>query len=110
MNEITEEEVDAFFADVVNYDEDPLAPINPLTYKTPEGDSCLHIAAARGNERVANYLIDRGLDVNSVGDMGSTPLHYAYMFGTVDVQNLLIRRGARSDVRNEFGLVPGDSK
>ncbi len=95
------------FSDIINYEsDDPLEPINPLTYHTPEGDSCLHLATIRGNFRAVELLLEAGLDVNQAGDMGNTPLHYAYKFGHDDIVHLLIENGALTDIVNEFGDTP----
>jgi ankyrin repeat protein len=92
------------FSDLVNYGaDDPLAPVDPVTYKTPEGDSCLHIAAARGDLRSVKLLLDAGLDVNQVGDMGNTPLHYANKNKQRDAVEFLLSRGANRDAINDFG-------
>jgi ankyrin repeat protein len=94
----------AAFRDLLNYSaEDPTEPIDPLTYKTPEGDSCLHYAAMRGDLRAAQILLDAGLDPNLLGDMSCTPLHYARKLGHRNVVDLLIARGASPNLINEFG-------
>src|SRR5690349_14202686 len=63
-------ELQAGFSDQLNYSaDDPTGPIDPLTYQTPEGDSCLHIAAMRGDLRAIELLLDLGVDVNKRGDM-----------------------------------------
>lgn len=104
MNANDRRYLEAAFSDVVNYgSEDLLAPIDPLTYKTPEGDSCLHIAAGRGDFRAVSLLLDCGFDVNLRGDLGNTPLHYACMGAHDDVAGLLISRGASSALTNELG-------
>ena len=92
------------FRDLINYEsEDPGKPIDPLTYVSPDGDTCLHIAALRGNLRVVELLLKAGLDVNRQGDMGYTPLHYAK---TQPVINCLIENGASTSIENEFGRKP----
>ena len=107
LNQSQLEELNEAFKDLWNYDSDDLdEPINPLTYHWPEGDSCLHIAALRGNKRVVEILLDAGLDINEKGDMGNTPLHYAKSHGTPEVVDLLIKRGADVNVVNEFGRKP----
>ena len=94
----------AFFSDMINYDaDDPLEPINPLTYRTPEGDSCLHIAAIRGDFRAVKLLIEAGLDVNFIGDMGYTPLHYASKGNHQTIVDFMLSKGAQSNITNEFG-------
>lgn len=92
------------FANDLNYGgEDICAPIDPLTYKNPEGDNCLHIAAMNGETRAINYFIAAGFDVNGRGDMGHTPLHYAKTFKHAEVIKLLLENGADPDLLNEFG-------
>jgi len=90
------------FSDLINYahfDE----PIDPLTYVAPDGDTCLHVAARRGDLRSVELLVSAGLDVNRQGDMGCTPLHYAKTKAIVD---LLLAAGARTDIENDFGKSP----
>lgn len=95
------------FSDLLNYDaDDPLSPIDPLSYRTPEGDTCLHLAAIRGDDVAARYLIELGLDVNSCGDMHNTPLHYAVRHGNASIVDLLLQSGASTDKKNEFGEKP----
>lgn len=97
------------FSDLLNYDaNDPLEPIDPLTYRSPEGDTCLHIAALRGDLRSVQLLLEAGLDVNDLGDMGNTPLHYARKRGHEEVVQLLLRQGANPNIRNEFGEKAAD--
>ena len=92
------------FKDLINYEtEDPCEPVDPLTYVTPDGDTCLHIAALRGNLSVVKLLLKAGLDINRPGDMGYTPLHYAK---TQAVMNFLIENGASTSAINEFGEKP----
>lgn len=94
----------AAFSDQLNYgDDDIFKPINPLTYLMPEGDSCLHIAAIRGDLRAVKLLVEAGLDVNFIGDMGYTALHYASSFKHQEIIDFLLSKGARPDIINEFG-------
>jgi len=95
------------FSDLINYEaDDPLEAIDPLTYRSPEGDSCLHIAAIRGDHLAVELLIKAGLDVNLQGDMGNTPLHYAKKFGHDEIVSLLVQQGASTEIRNDFGKTP----
>jgi ankyrin repeat protein len=92
------------FADLMNLlSDNPLDPVDPVTYREPSGDTCLHIAAIRGDLRAAQLLLAAGLDVNSLGDMGNTPLHYANSFNHLNIEQLLIKRGADTSLVNEFG-------
>ena len=104
MDESARKYLDAAFSDLVNYDaEDPLQPVDPVTYLTPEGDSCLHIAAGRGNLQAVRLLVEAGLDVNLRGDLGNTPLHYARKGAHGEVVQFLINKGATPGLENELG-------
>lgn len=92
------------FADLMNLQsDDPLEPVDPLTYREPSGDTCLHIAAIRGDLRAVQLLLSAGLDINFPGDMSNTPLHYAHSFKRFSVEQLLIKNGADRSLVNEFG-------
>ena len=94
------------FSDLLNYDaQDIFKSIDPITYLNPEGDSCLHIAAGRGNLRAVRLLLEAGLDVNLRGDLGNTPLHYAHKHS--EIVRLLIEHGARLEVENDLGQKAG---
>lgn len=78
MDESARKYLKTVLSDLLNYDaEDPLQPVAPLSYLTPEGDSCLHVAAGRGDLQAVRVLVDAGLNANLRGDLGNTPLHYA---------------------------------
>jgi ankyrin repeat protein len=97
------------YPDLLNYSADDLfSPIDPLAYLLPDGDSLMHIAAIRGDERTISLLLDAGGDPNSIGDMGETPLHYAYDHDHKGIVELLLDHGANPSIRNEFGNLPGN--
>lgn len=97
-------ELQAAFAGLLNHESDnPFTPIDPLTYRASDGDTCLHLAAHRGNIRAVELLIKAGLDINQPGDMGYTPLHYA---STPEVIAFLLLHGASPSIRNELGNLP----
>lgn len=68
-------------------------------------------AARSGYYRVVEALLDRGGDPNVAMDAqtGQTPLHFAAAAGETAVARLLIRRGARLDVKDADGLTPVDA-
>lgn len=97
-------ELQNIFSDLMNYEnEDPLAPIDPLTYLSSDGDTCLHIAARRGNLRAIQLLLKAGLGVNALGDMSCTALHLA---ATPEIAQELLSNGADPSIKNEFGRSP----
>jgi ankyrin repeat protein len=104
LSEVEVQELQKKYSYLVNYEsEDPDAPIDPLTYVDSNGDALLHIAAQNGDLRTVEMLLKAGVDVNQVGDMGNTALHYAK---AEDVASLLLAHGASIEVRNEFGQRP----
>ena len=99
-------ELSVAFAYVMNYEaDDPMTPIDPISYRAPDGDTCLHIAAQKGDVRAVALLLQAGLNPNELGDMGSTPLHLA---SNREVAALLRAGGASSEIINEFGRKPGE--
>lgn len=105
--ELTQAELDELataFSDVTNYEsDDPTEPVDPLTYRAPDDDTCLHIAARRGDLRALELLLKAGLDINGRGDMGTTALHCAK---TKKAAEFLIECGASLEVMDEFGRLP----
>ncbi|MCG7981432.1 MAG: ankyrin repeat domain-containing protein [Candidatus Thiodiazotropha lotti] len=110
LTEIEYLELKDIFQDVPNYEsEDPLEPIDPLVYEAPDGDTCMHIAARRGDVRAMELLVKAGLDVNSIGDIGCTPLHYAVSSRNQNAIKFLLDHGASTAIKNELGLFPLDN-
>jgi len=101
LNDQELDELLVIFRDVINYEADDVCtPIDPLTYVAPDGDTCLHIAAHRGNRRAVELLLKAGANPNRPGDMGYTALHYA---SDPNVITLLLDHGASGNVLDEFG-------
>jgi uncharacterized protein len=95
------------FSDLPNFQsENTLDPIDPLNYCGFGNESCLHIAAFRGDLKAINLLINADLDINAKGDMGSTPLHMAYSGKQAEAITLLLSKGANPELRDEFGRLP----
>jgi cytohesin len=54
----------------------------------------------------ARYLLEHGADVNAVGEFGWTPLHAAAYQGLTDVIELLVSRGAKTEIKDKLGQTP----
>jgi len=52
------------------------------------------------------FFLDRGADVDAVGDNHSTLLHRASYSGVVEAAQLLLERGANINARNQEGQTP----
>ena len=80
---------------------------NPLDFQY-DGDNFLHLAVRRGDYRAVELILKAGVDVNQLGDMGETALHYAMDKGWEDIVRLLLAHGASREIRDEFGKRPGE--
>ncbi|KAE8444282.1 hypothetical protein EG329_000689 [Mollisiaceae sp. DMI_Dod_QoI] len=66
----------------------------------------------KGGIPAMKYLIDRGVDVNTVGTMagtqGGTPLHYAAKLKSKEKLTLLLEAGADKNIKSSSGRTPVD--
>lgn len=67
------------------------------------GNSLLHIIVKTGNIRFAEFLLDIGLDVNSVNDNLETPLQYACFWSDFEMVKFLVDNGADINYIGEDG-------
>jgi ankyrin repeat protein len=92
---------------LVNYEsDDPDCPIDPMNYVDSNGDSLLHIATNAGDLTTVILLLKAGVNVNQIGDMGSTALHYARAKRHDDIANILLEYGALVNIEDDFGQLP----
>ncbi len=61
------------------------------------------IASGMGHTEIVQDMIEAGLDVNVIGLHGRTALMAAAKFDRLDTVKLLLKNGARIDVKNEAG-------
>lgn len=52
----------------------------------------LHIATLNGNHEIAEYLIEKGANVNSKDNEGKTAMHYAALSNNVDLIKAMIEQ------------------
>lgn len=67
------------------------------------GMTPLHMASVRCQQRVAQMLIEKGADVNTLKDDGWTPLHHSCQNGDVSLVKLLLDNGADLNIRTGGG-------
>jgi ankyrin repeat protein/predicted alpha/beta superfamily hydrolase len=70
------------------------------------GSSPLHLAAVAGRQEVAAALLDAKANLELPDNQRNTPLAAACMRFKPEVAKLLIGRGARVNVRNQWGQAP----
>jgi uncharacterized protein len=75
----------------------------------PQRNQPLHAAVALGgSEATVLLLLEAGADVNATQAGGFTPLHSAAAAGKPELVKLLLKHGARADIRCDQGKLPGD--
>mmetsp|Transcript_12444 Transcript_12444/g.15581 ORF Transcript_12444/g.15581 Transcript_12444/m.15581 type:complete len:357 (+) Transcript_12444:68-1138(+) len=70
----------------------------------------LHDASRRGNIEMILFLLnDVGIDVNSKGRQGLSPLHFAARSGRAEAAELLLKCGANANTLDSMGKTPLDA-
>ena len=107
LNPEQTERLQRAYSFLINFDDDDQsAPIDPDTYRQPDGDRLIHIAAMRGDLITVALLLSAGEEINAIGDMGQTAAHYAAIGQHREVFDLLMERGADATIADEFGKTP----
>ncbi|MFC1564706.1 ankyrin repeat domain-containing protein [candidate division KSB1 bacterium] len=68
--------------------------------------TALHSAARYGAVSVSEYLIEKGVDLNSGDEKGNSPLHLASLYGHDGIVELLVNSNADINAVNVDGDVP----
>jgi ankyrin repeat protein len=77
-------------------------------FKTEKMDSQKHAlfqAAEFGDAQLVQYLLNKGLDIDSQDEEGDTPLHHAVRWGHNAVVTYLLRRRASVFIKNKKGYT-----
>jgi len=82
-----------------------------ITYKKCEtqrpntlGETSLHFAAKEGLTKIADQLIDQGVNIDTFTRLNEeTPLMIALIYGHADIAWRLIKKGADLSVKDDFG-------
>lgn len=75
--------------------------------KTIDGRTPLHLACLRGYPDIVKLLLNCGnCDINAVDLLGDTSLHLVTRNANVRIVQLLMRYGARTNIRNFRGITP----
>ena len=74
--------------------------------RSPDGDTPLHYAAARGAPEISWALLSAGARVDAASVAGATPLHFAAQAGNRVVVEWLLEAGAEPDAADANGNTP----
>lgn len=83
--------------------------VDLVGWRSPEGDSLLHIAAIRGDDFAVRAFVQAGIDVNSRGEFGLTPLHYAVALKRHATKTVLLELGADPSALSDSGIQAIDN-
>lgn len=80
---------------------------NPNMHSRQQGMTALHIASAKNSIETIKYLLQaKNIEINPLDQTKSTPLHLAVKNRHYDTVNLLLKNGARLNIKNIAGLTP----
>ena len=82
--------------------------VNTRAHNDPNGDQPIHVAAFINRCDYVQSLLEAGADANSIGDMKTTPLHYAVSNGNSEMVKLLLSYGASPHIVSEFCVTALD--
>ena len=74
--------------------------VNFYKLTNKDGNTFLHLVVIEDLPELAEYLIDKGTNVNTQNNEGDTPLHIAIRNKYKDCIDLLMKNGARIDIPN----------
>lgn len=72
------------------------------------GNTLLHYATRTSNLAMVKFLVEKGLDVNSLNDQYETPLFSAVKNNNFEIVNYLVKEGAFIDIKNRRFETPHD--
>ena len=61
----------------------------------------LHMSARNGSLEILEFLMVKGLNINSADKLGNTPLHYAVHNDYLLCINLLVEKNAKDNILNK---------
>lgn len=77
-----------------------------LNDRNVDGRTPLCLAAYRGRDEMAEWLIQAGADVDAADSLGRTPLYWSAAQNKRKTAEQLLARGAEVDARDEWGRTP----
>jgi ankyrin repeat protein len=85
-----------------NYDQhEAVKHVNLKQIKNQRGDSLLHISVLENYIELVEYLLNKGLDVNSQNEDGNTPLHLAVKTDNKEITKILLQWNADLNISNK---------
>ncbi|MFS9037648.1 ankyrin repeat domain-containing protein [Streptococcus australis] len=67
------------------------------------GETLLNLAVNSQTKKDVILLIENGANVNQQGELNFTPIQNACLHGNIDIIEILLKNGAKTNIKNEFG-------
>jgi len=80
--------------------------VNQILTHDDYGRRIIHIASIHYNEEIMNLILAVKPDLNKRDAIENTPLHYACMYGHIDLVDKLLKLGAEPNMKNKKGQTP----
>ena len=77
----------------------------PVDAKDTHGNTMFSIGCQNGNKRIGKLLLRRGADMDTTNLLGQTPLHYCFAYGSQELAEYLLAKGADDSIMNADGLT-----
>jgi uncharacterized protein len=77
-----------------------------IRIRNKTGNTLLHLSAECGHQKVIEFLLKQGAEINRKNHEGNTPLHLAVSARKPHALSLLVKKGANVNARNNAGEAP----
>ena len=78
----------------------PITSVHDLWFM---GETLLNLAVNSQSKKDVILLIENGANVNQQGELNFTPIQNACLYGNLDIIEILLKNGAKTNIKNEFG-------
>lgn len=78
----------------------PITSVHDLGFM---GETLLNLAVNSQSKKDVILLIENGANVNQQGELNFTPIQNACLYGNLDIIEILLKNGAKTNIKNEFG-------
>jgi len=65
----------------------------------------IHTSSIKNRLKDIKKYLNQGIDVDSLGEYGCTPLHYACREGNIEIVEFLIKNGADVNIKNRYSTL-----
>ena len=79
------------------------SPITSVHDLGSMGETLLNLAVNSQSKKDVILLIENGANVNQQGELNFTPIQNACLYGNLDIIEILLKNGAKTNIKNEFG-------